>query len=525
LWKSECPCCLNCNTPTKEICFIKPKEDAVTIYEPVYYKQRVMVLDDLTGLLVEKNIHLFVITVNRILSELQCERLKCHYGDEIDGLKFQSLFCSRKSKNMLNDENQVWELVRTYDVPSVPLSLKRVGCLDYLFTKNKEELSKQLLKKLRFALGYRKDNSGKSPKNVLKLVQRVSVKKSSIRVNRLGGSNGHASGLSYQCIKSMVISPLISNCLPRNTSESIILWPFCKSSNIIWNYFVPFYVGVKGRHTSNNVKSVYHNAMPQYGFVSKGNKVVKIMSGQKKNNELKEIMRMFTATTYSGARILMHFSMNKTFDCLTDCVKNSIMIEKQERKKFFREEENFTITKLKKGSRVYVKSLETSEKWFAATVENIIDEDLYDVYFDADKTMFEEENKVLYRVPSCLLVNKNDTNILDELLKKRNVTTLFGPVATHKDSGKCQGNEIENKMVLIDGLCTQELLSETDFCCDILPPGKLGYPEYGVCTTCFACSDIELHSLYDTYHVSTRLRNDTFSRGGLYEKKQQVLLL
>jgi hypothetical protein len=54
-----------------------------------------------------------------------------------------------------------------------------------------------------------------------------------------------------------------------------------------------------------------------------------------------------------------------------------------------------------------------------------------------------------------------------------------------------------------------------------LLPGTLGYPEYGVASVCFGCSDIELHSLFDTFHLGSNLLpySENRNRGGWYDSK------
>ena len=46
-----------------------------------------------------------------------------------------------------------------------------------------------------------------------------------------------------------------------------------------------------------------------------------------------------------------------------------------------------------------------------------------------------------------------------------------------------------------------------------LQPGTLGYPEYGVASVCFALSDVELHCLFEPFHLGTNFMGADSKKG------------
>ena len=106
-----------------------------------------------------------------------------------------------------------------------------------------------------------------------------------------------------------MISPFVSNCLPRNKKEGVILWPFTK--NDLWIGFIPIYASVKIKNQGSEFVSPPHCAVPRYSYVTQGKRVLKYVKSDTKHDDILSLFRILTATTYSGALILKHFTKKK----------------------------------------------------------------------------------------------------------------------------------------------------------------------------------------------------------------------
>jgi hypothetical protein len=93
-------------------------------------------------------------------------------------------------------------------------------------------------------------------------------------------------------------SPYISNALPRNRSSANIVVPL-QLRDLTLAFAVPYYIGVKEQEELA-AASPPHNSIPRRGFVSTGAKVLKDFQ----LSEDLRFLRVFTASVYSGARIL-----------------------------------------------------------------------------------------------------------------------------------------------------------------------------------------------------------------------------
>ena len=158
--------------------------------------------------------------------------------------------------------------------------------------------SDNILSLLRGQGGYRKENSKRAPATLSKAISKVGLVNPSIRVNRVGGPMGHAGGMTMSDIRRDVVSPFVSNALPRNSVLGNIVVPFQLHDSSV-AFAPPFYIGVR-QQGAPAVASPALSSIPRHGFVSSGAKV----SNAFHDSEYLEVLRIFTATVYSGARIL-----------------------------------------------------------------------------------------------------------------------------------------------------------------------------------------------------------------------------
>jgi hypothetical protein len=385
VWKESCPCCFDCWIPKIRPVALCRIEKSYCYNKPDLFVKQIEVMDDNTGNIFSKTIHLYVHVVNRVLQQDKVSEVtKNLYGEDLVGFEFKTLFLDRNLKQFVNESVQVWELIRTNDNPSIPLSLKRVGCLDKVMQKvqgcgnNNPQLffSKVLTEALRKVAGFRKSYSGRTTKNITKFLDKNSVLKSAIRVNRTGGSNGYAHTCSYQSVKTLVTSSLVTNCLPRNNNDAVIVWPYATSNQGLWIGFIPFYVGVKKSQNNNDVVSCRYNAVPSYGFVSQGDKLLKHLQCELDHNEmLQEALHIFTATTYNGARILKSFQDNGIFNCCTTAVCNTLNEENSVRR---------IVDSFVENESVLVKSLINDSYHETGLIQECLEDDFYFVLLDND---------------------------------------------------------------------------------------------------------------------------------------------
>lgn len=142
-------------------------------------------------------------------------------------------------------------------------------------------------------------------------MRKLGWKKTSIRVNRVGGPFGHAGGQRLSTIRKMVVSPYVTGALPRNKVSSVIVLPVDYPTRGVTTFAFPLYIAApahdKGipENAAASATTAPHKALPRPGFSSHGRNVVKASS--KSNIEL-AITRLFTSVPYSGARILVELA-------------------------------------------------------------------------------------------------------------------------------------------------------------------------------------------------------------------------
>jgi hypothetical protein len=107
------------------------------------------------------------------------------------------------SKEGINEVDEVWQLVRTSESDSSALSFVRIGCLDSLFleetiSKGGLTAARRIGTPLRRAAPYRELNSHRDPATLDAAIEIRGLRASSLRVNPVGGPNGHAGGFFYR---------------------------------------------------------------------------------------------------------------------------------------------------------------------------------------------------------------------------------------------------------------------------------------------------------------------------------------
>jgi hypothetical protein len=314
-WKTSCPCCFNELIPEPKV---GVTEEEFANLAPEVTKETVIlrdcpVLDDSTGEEVRKTIMVHVVTVKPVVSTATAFKFKFRScdGDEHRGYKVViPPMPTVASHDGMNEVDEVWQLVRTSESDSSALSFIRIGCLDSLFgeqTNPKSNLAaaRRIDTLLRRAAPYRELNSRKAPATVDAAIDKKGLRASSLRVNRVGGPNGHAGGFFLQEVKAKVCSPFISHCIPRNPVGSVITWPMASGDCI--TEIIPFYLSVK-MDKGLAVTCPPHCAIPRHGYVSRGTRVLDEFQ-KDQDKRLLEFLRIFTATVYSGARILRQLGM------------------------------------------------------------------------------------------------------------------------------------------------------------------------------------------------------------------------
>ena len=115
---------------------------------------------------------------------------------------------------------------------------------------------------------------------------------------------GHAGGMTMSDLRKATISPYVSNALPRNSSASNIVVPF-RLRDLTVAFVSPYYIGVR-KQEELTAASPPHNSIPRRGFVATGKRVLKDFQ----LSEDLPFLRVFTATVYSGARILRNMALH-----------------------------------------------------------------------------------------------------------------------------------------------------------------------------------------------------------------------
>jgi hypothetical protein len=100
------------------------------------------------------------------------------------------------------------------------------------------------------------------------------------------------------------MSPLITCPVPRNPPALSIILPIDSSAKSGTPFLIPYYLTVKGE--VRKVVTPIYNTIPVKGFVTTGARAVKYLSD---DVSTKTMLQTFTATTYSGARILARLTM------------------------------------------------------------------------------------------------------------------------------------------------------------------------------------------------------------------------
>jgi hypothetical protein len=282
---------------------------------------------------------------------------------------------------------------------------------------------------------------------------------SCLRVGRVSGPYGHAGGRTIEEVRNMVTSQNVKNAIPRTKSAAILIpYHAVKQTNTA-SEFIPYYIGV--RNEKIRVVQPRLNGVPRLGWIVNNKHIMAKINpkvrGTEKNN-----------------------------------VANYEDILRTE------------VSTLFSGAHVLAQlfarypELQSGE----STVDNMVQ--LY--------------NDISQRT-------KANTTVLDELLENGRCSVVMEPVFGHLDSynGKNTTQDdktLQSKFVLKSGPKSEDKLS-TYMECGRIPPGALAYPRYKVYTIARAMKDIEMHSLDNTVHLSSRYRSGSNNyRGGWAQNHQ-----
>jgi hypothetical protein len=478
-WKTSCPCCFDkkvpepkCVFPTNDFADVRPKfrEQTVTLKD-------CKVLDNCTGDVVSRTVKIYITTVHPVVTPEVAAQFKFLSSDTQEHRGYLVILPEKPAVEA-DGIDEVWHLVRTSDSDgsdSTALSFNRIGCLDSMIPPSKARsgsvlsASKTIGKLLRRAATYRQPDSGKAPKSVDRAIKKKGLRGSSLRVNRVGGPNGHAGGFTLQKLKAKVCSPFISHCIPRNQMHSVITCPVVTRNEGGVTTVIPFYITVK-KEKGLAVVCPPHCAIPRHGFVSTGSRVLTQFKNHGESQAIQarlpqSFLRIFTASTFTGARVL--------------------------------------------------RQLGISFPQFVTSEEAV------------ERTLGSEDDV------RCTLANDNECgknvngkNLLDSLARRGNYTSTFDSVGGHQDVGV---SLLENKACFAQGTPDPKICMEEYLRAGRVPPGALAYPRYKVATVSYAFSDVELHCLDNDLHLSSRQLHvecaDSRSRRGAWTRQPSGELL
>jgi hypothetical protein len=552
-WKTSCPCCFN------EL--IPEPNDGVTEEEfanltPKVTKETVIlrdcpVLDDTTGQEVRKTIMVHVVTVKPVVSTATASKFKFRSSDGDEHRGYEVIIPPMPtvgSHDGLKGVDEVWQLVRTSESDSSALSFIRIGCLDSLFGEQTCEqtnpesnlaAARRIGTRLRQAASYREFNSRKAPATVDAAITRKGLRASCLRVNRIGGPNGHAGGFFLQDVKAKVCSPFISHCIPRNPVGSVIAWPVARGGCI--TEIIPFYLSVK-MEKGLAVTCPPHCAIPRHGFVSPGTRVLDEFQ-KDEDTRLLEFLRIFTATVYSGARILRqlglcfpHLMTSEEAVLRTLCSEESrraihsagaLPPSSATRSRTAGERDSYSpgqavfVTDSNPDSdatwpALIVALARSTGKHFLVKLVGDSDESppfeiprsrlLPDASGDVlDRGDDDDVVRASFAANDKLIAERQSNNFLDVLTELGEYTTVFDSIFGHQDSfTHTDGALLENKSSFPQGSPDTSVKMDGFLATGSVPPGALAYPKYKIATLSFALSDVELHCLDKDLHCSPR---------------------
>jgi hypothetical protein len=553
-WKTRCPCCFDMKVLEPEWVIDDDFADA----KPKVIREKVvlpdcLVLDDSTGAEVTKTILVHICTVTPVVSNEIASQFKFCSPDGAQHVGYE-LIIPEMPAGGSDVYDEVWQLVRSSGPGSRALSFNRIGCLDSLFGDQTNPRSgcaaaRRIGTLLRRAAPYRASNSRKAPATVDMAINRRGLRGSSLRVNRVGGPNGHGGGFSLQELKAMVCSPYISHCIPRNSVDSVIIWPVAsggRGSGI--TEIIPFYVTVK-MEKGLSVTCPPHCAIPRHGFSSTGTRVLtefqrdEITQPQKPLRPV-EFLRIFTVTPYNGARILLELGkMNPSWKTSEEAALRTLASERSRRTTYSagavppslstRSRSAGERDSYSPGQAVFVldSNPDSDATWPALVVEEgrcNSDGKQYHVKFDGDPNDYifpvsrmlpdafgdkshrgDDDDVVRANFASNdkLVADRGlqSKNFLDVLTELGEFTTVFDSIFGHQDNfTHTDGALLENKSSFPQGLPDRSVKMEDFFSNGTVPPGALAYPMYKVATLSFALSDVELHCLDKDLHCSPR---------------------
>ena len=572
-WKKSCPCCYNETIPEPaEVTDEEFGDCRPNVTQEIVMLPDTLILDDRTGEELVKNIMVIVVTAEAVVSNATASQFKSRSSDSAEHRHYETIVPKIPAeKDGMDDADEVWQLVRSSGPLSSALSFTRIGCLDSLFSrattpkKDAQTVACQIGRCLRRAAPYREKNSGRAPDTVDVAIQRKGLRGSSLRVNRVAGPNGHGAGFSLQELKVKICSPFIDHAISRNPVGSVITWPVASAGGMITE-IIPFHVSVKMK-TGLAVTCPPHCAIPRHGFSASGTKVL-VEFKKQVNPRLEEFLRIFTATVYSGARILRELA--RTFPHLRtseEAVRRTLCSEESRRaihsegalppssstrSRTAGERDSYS-----PGQAVFVSDSnpDSDATWPAVVVKRVsgasggneflvklvgdpdespplkvaITRLLPDAFGDVlDRGDDEEKVRANFYDNDKLIADSGSINFLDVLTELGEYTTVFDSIFGHQDSfTHTDGALLENKVSFPQGSVDDSVKMDDYLATGSVPPGALAYPKYKICTLSVALSDVELHCLDNDVHCGSRQIHeedeDRRSRRGAWTREDEEL--
>jgi hypothetical protein len=276
---------------------------------------------------------------------------------------------------------------------------------------------------------------------------------SCLRVGRVSGPYGHAGGRELNELRILCCSQLVKNAMPRSKLGSIVVSYHAAGQKNTICELIPYYIGVKDKVC--RAVSPPFNAIPRLGWIV-NNKDVSTKLQQQNTNESLESK---TCTQVFKTEVASLFS--------GACILSGLFRRHPE---------------LHSG---------------ADSVHNMMA--LYDSV--VKQTAPKSAMNGLLDLGRCSVIIENTFGHLDSYQGKRTNEQL---------------KSLQSKYVLKIGRKSSLRLS--GYLQDgTIPPGSLAYPRYKVYTICRAMKDVELHSLDNTVHFSSRFKQGPHcSRGGWF---------
>lgn len=454
--------------------------------QPIYKRlENVLLLNSKGSIVNVKSVGVLIYTVYPIMSQGMSQQFKHYYANETPpGLGKKRIHYSllydtaehwmkyESSEGTKSDQH--WVILRTGgpDNDSQVLSIQHEDGLiqDYdSSTTNRvpSAISKGILSMTRYASCTAKELVKSNDRIKLPiLIKKGKLRSSAWRMNRRGGSSGHAGGSSMISMRKHVCSPYLIGNTPFSIMSCVVLPTRMKQG--LWIEMSAFYFRTTQKskkwmeenpgsvHNLDDVCCSPMSALPRRGWLTPGKQVVSMCTNTDSRvyspqPDEKEYLVKQLAGNCSAALLLHHIS--KSYP-----------------------------------------SLSCSEKATHATFSNMVETTGYSC---------DEQDSVLTQINNLKV---GDAFNIWRLMEKSEFSTLIDTVAGHADhysADKKKDSELEGKITLIMGAPDTSIDIVGYQKKGLVPPGFLAYPEYGVATVCYANQDLEYHDLSTSKVIHT----------------------